>query len=195
MNKNEFLHKLKNSLNGLTEAEKNDILYDYEEHFSIGLEKGKTESEICESLGDPKTIAKQFRAEYAVKRAEEDKSTANILRAIFAAISLGFFNLIFMLGPFIALVATIFTFFIASGAVAVAGLIISVVSFFPSYLTVISSVPFNPAAGFFIGIGTAALGLIMLLGTICLAKFFYNLTIAYIKLNLKIITKQEVNNA
>ncbi|HOJ77488.1 MAG TPA: DUF1700 domain-containing protein [Bacillota bacterium] len=188
MNKDEFLNRLKNSLTGLTEAEKKDILYDYEEHFSIGLEKGKTESEICESLGDPKTIAKQFRAEYAVKRAEENKSTVNIIRAIIAALSLGFFNLVFMLGPFIALVVIIITFFIVSGVIAVTGLAIIPLSFLSNSFV-------NPAAGFFIAIGTTALGLLMFLGSFCLAKLFYNLTIAYLKLNLKIIIKQEANNA
>lgn len=192
MNKSEFLKTLKNALGGIPAKDLNDILYDYEEHFSIGTEKGKSEAEIGISLGDPKAIAKQFRAEYLVKQAEANKSTGNIFRAIFATLSLGFFNLVFMLGPFIAAVAILFAFWATSGAVTFAGLVVTAATFFPSTLFLNVSFPIYPVPGFFIGIGTIALGLLMGIGTFYATKGFYNLIIAYIKLNLKIITKQEV---
>lgn len=61
MNKQEFLKELKQNLRGFSQEEIDDILYDYEEHFSIGLSSGKTEEEIAEDLGNPKDIAQQYK--------------------------------------------------------------------------------------------------------------------------------------
>lgn len=58
--KSEFLYSLKNILSELPEQELKDIMYDYEEHFIIGLENGKSEEEMCEELGDPNEIAKNY---------------------------------------------------------------------------------------------------------------------------------------
>ncbi|MED3923350.1 DUF1700 domain-containing protein, partial [Priestia aryabhattai] len=46
MSKSKFLQQLNESLKPLSSKERADILQDYEEHFSIGLEEGKTEEEI-----------------------------------------------------------------------------------------------------------------------------------------------------
>ncbi len=60
MNKNEFLCQLENSLLRLSKSDRDDILLDYEEHFRAGAEKGMTEEEVAESLGNPGTIAEQY---------------------------------------------------------------------------------------------------------------------------------------
>ena len=60
MNKKEFILKLKESLIGMDQSEKREILLDYEEHFLDGLKSGRSEQEICDSLGDPKEIAKSL---------------------------------------------------------------------------------------------------------------------------------------
>lgn len=46
MTKNKFLQQLNASLKRLSEKERTDILKDYEEHFTFGLEEGKSEEEI-----------------------------------------------------------------------------------------------------------------------------------------------------
>lgn len=61
LTKQEYLKELKKNLRGFSQEEIDDILYDYEEHFSIGLSSGKTEEEIAEELGDPKDIAYQYK--------------------------------------------------------------------------------------------------------------------------------------
>jgi len=99
MNKKEFLGRLSELIKDIPEEEKKDILFDYEEHFRIGLEKGRKEEEIAASLGDPKIIAKQSRASCILREAEKTTSVNNIMRAIFAAVGLGFFNLVIVLGP------------------------------------------------------------------------------------------------
>ena len=67
MNKNEFIEILKSNLSKLPKDEIDDIIYDYEEHFRIGLENGKAESEIFSELGNPKAISKQFFADKSLQ--------------------------------------------------------------------------------------------------------------------------------
>lgn len=63
MTKTEFLQQLYNHLMSLTPSERDDIISDFEEHFTAGLENGKTEEQICEELGDPYTCALQYLKE------------------------------------------------------------------------------------------------------------------------------------
>jgi uncharacterized membrane protein len=72
MSKYEFMFRLEKAISSLSEAEKADILNDYEEHFRVGLEKGKTEAEICESLGNPEDLAASYFDE------QQSKSTPNV---------------------------------------------------------------------------------------------------------------------
>lgn len=60
MKKNEYLDLLRYYLSNLPKNVVDDIINDYEEHFSIGLENNKTEEEISDELGSPKFIAEQF---------------------------------------------------------------------------------------------------------------------------------------
>lgn len=58
--KKEFLERLAFRLSHFADAERDDILYDYEEHFQIGLERGESEADIIRKLGNPSTIAAQY---------------------------------------------------------------------------------------------------------------------------------------
>ncbi len=60
MNKNEFLCQLESALLRLSKSDRDDILLDYEEHFRAGAEKGMSEEEVSESLGEPAAIAEQY---------------------------------------------------------------------------------------------------------------------------------------
>ncbi|WP_185966751.1 DUF1700 domain-containing protein [Clostridium sp. HBUAS56017] len=64
MNKNEFFKILKEGLNDFPEKELQDILYDYEEHFSNAKADGKSDEEIIKELGDPYVIVNQYRSGY-----------------------------------------------------------------------------------------------------------------------------------
>ncbi len=103
MNKNEFMKELSRNLSNVSEEEKQDISTDYDEYFTIGIEQGRSEENVALSLGEPKTIAKQLRANYMIEKAQSTKSSINIGRAVIAAVGLGLFNII-LLGPFIAIV-------------------------------------------------------------------------------------------
>ncbi len=60
MNKTEFLEKLRNSLNEYGVKDAREIITDFEQHFEDGIAAGETEAQVCEKLGDPSEIAKQY---------------------------------------------------------------------------------------------------------------------------------------
>jgi uncharacterized membrane protein len=186
MNKIEFIKILKSGLKDLPKEEIDSILADYEEHFAIGKTKKKREDSIAKSLGDPKQIAKQYKVQSVVKQAEEKKSVKNILRAVFATISLGFFNLVFVLGIFIGLVGTLIGLFGVAMGIVAGGLVGLVASIFVSVLPgLFFGIP--AVAGMFVSIGLIALGVLFFIADCFLAKWFYKLTLAYLKFNVKIV--------
>lgn len=92
--KKEYLSVLHQLLRGIPESEINDILYDYEEYFNAGMQDGRSETELAQSLGDPKSVAKQLRAEYMVQLAKDTPNIRNMSNAILATIGLGFFKVV-----------------------------------------------------------------------------------------------------
>lgn len=193
MNKSEFLNVLERSLNGVPYEDKKEIMYDYEEHFRIGMENGKTEDEISESLGEPKTLARLYKANYRLEMAKEQPSYTNVFRAVFAAISLGFINLIFVLGPFIGLCAIVFALFVTAFAITFSGVAIFTSAFIPWVgMHVHLGVAFvSPIALIFLGIGLTALGSLFIIGDCFMAKYFYIGTVKYLKWNISIITDKK----
>lgn len=197
-NQKEFLLQLGEQLIGLNEESKKEILYDYEEHFNVGLSKGQSEEEIINRLGDPKLIASQYKFEKAIKQAEHKLTVSNVLKAILAGISLSLFNLIFVLGFYVAVVASIFALTISFVATAVAGLAGMVQAVLPFELSWFH----NPigietlgdrAITFFIGLGVVILSSLLIFLFIKLGKTVYKFTIKYLKANLEIIKKASIN--
>lgn len=107
MNKEQFIKQLNASLTRLSLEEREDILQDYEEYFEIGMEEGKSEQEISKSLGNPRQISKELMASFHLGQVEQTTSAGNVMRAVWAVIGLGFFNLVIVLGPFIALIGVV----------------------------------------------------------------------------------------
>ena len=190
MNKKEFLGRLSEIIKDIPEEEKKDILFDYEEHFRIGLEKGRKEEEIAASLGDPKVIAKQSRASCILKEAEKTTSASNIMRAIFAAVGLGFFNLVIILGPAMGLIGILVALFASAFAITISGAAVLFGTLMGPVFAWNMYIPFAAAVSIPLGIGLTALGLLSLIGAFYLTKFFYKLSIGYLKMNLQIITNR-----
>lgn len=60
MTRLEFIGRLSRALGNLPIKEREEILSDFSEHFSLGEQDGKTEEQICEDLGTPEDCAKQY---------------------------------------------------------------------------------------------------------------------------------------
>lgn len=191
--KDNYINEMKSFLSNLPSEEREDILYDYEEHFQMGLEEGKTEEEIIDALGNPKTIAKQYNASYMINKAEDTTSTSNVLGAIFAAVSLGFFNLIFVLGPFLGVVGVLIGLFAAALGVIIGGAALFIGAIFgpafPAYIDLPTVMSSNVLATVFLSFGLTSLGILFFIGCCYLAKFISVLTLKYLKLNLKVIQR------
>ena len=185
MTQHEFIDSLSRHLRGLTEEEKKDILADYQEHFAIGKESGKSEEEISAALGDPRALAKQYRAETMVRRVQEKHSVTNVLNVIIAALALGMFNLIFVLPLFFAVLGVLIGLLAASVGVALGGLGAAIGSILALIIPwgipgVVSGV------GLFTGIGLAALGILMGVGCFYVIKYTGIGLVKYVKFNIDI---------
>jgi uncharacterized membrane protein len=193
MNRNEFISKLHNTLGDISPAAKDEIMYDYREHFDIGLEQGKTEEEICAGLGDPRSIAKQYRAEYMVNKADVDKTAFNALRAVFAGLSLGFFKLIFLAPVMAAIIGVLACFFVVTGGLVLGGIgLFTAILLAPLLPQWISIPDINPVILILCSISLISSGMLSGIGTVKLTKFAYKLIINFIRSNLKIINKHEM---
>ncbi|MBZ9607715.1 DUF1700 domain-containing protein [Clostridium estertheticum] len=186
MNKNQFMKELSRNLPKVPEEEKQDILTDYDEYFTIGTEQGRSEEDIALSLGEIRTIAKQLRANYMIEKAQNTKSSGDIGRAVIAAVGLGFFNII-LLGPFIGIVGVLIGLYATAFGFAMSGIGVVLGTFlkpiFPQYI----SMDVNWIISIAIGIGLSALGSLMFIGCKHLTKWLYKVTIKYLKTNIKII--------
>jgi len=186
MTKNEFLEILRTNLKGLPEDEIKDILYDYNEHFLIGISKGRTEEEIATSLGNPKQLAKEIKANYHIIKVESGYSLRNLFQAVFASVGLGFFNLVFVVGPFLGIIGALIGLFVAGIVIIVSG---GVFFFLTLTNSTLIAIP-NITAGIFLSLALISFGILWTIGTIYLCKLFYQITIMYLRFNLNIITNR-----
>lgn len=190
MTKVEFLNELDRALSGVAYQDKQEIMADYEEHFRAGTEAGKTEEEISSALGNPRSIARAYRADYLVQKADNSASVGGILRAIFAVISLGFFNLVFVLGPFIALVSVVVALWAVGAGITIGGAFGALGSLvglaFPGIAHGIGPVGVVGIA--FLCVAVAALGVLLCIGMYYVTLGLYRLTVKYLKMNIRIIS-------
>ncbi|ASS74000.1 hypothetical protein CIG75_02730 [Tumebacillus algifaecis] len=177
-----FMTELDRLLKGVPDKERKELLADYEEHFYLATAEGKTEEDIVRALGSPKHIARELTATYHVEQAETKFSPSTILRAIFAVVSLGFFNLVFVLGPFFALIAVLVSLYVTAFSL----IVVPVASLFGQA---------GLGAGqfwltFFVALSCAALGVLMMVGLLYLTKWAYRLLVRYLQFNLQFIKQK-----
>ena len=188
MNKQEFMRKLGKSISGLPETEKQELLADYEEHFQNAIADGKTEEEIARALGNPNQIGRGMELEGLLGDGQTEGRGKRIIRALFASTSLGFFNVLFIVGPYAALVGGLIGLWAGAGALALAGvatiLALIVAPLFPAIIFIGG---INIAALVFACIGVSALGVLAVIGMWKLTKLFFEMTRRYVLFNLRIV--------
>ena len=83
MNKVEYLDALKAALKNTDQDIMNEIIADYEEHFQVGMENGKSEEQICEDLGSIEDLVKEIKEVYhtdkkdSKEKAKEESAEKN----------------------------------------------------------------------------------------------------------------------
>jgi hypothetical protein len=96
-----FLSRLRQGLKGLSPDEIDDIVMDYEAHFSDAIAAGRSETDVAASLGDPLQLGGELRAETKLRRWESRRSPHNFVQAGLGLVGLQAFN-IFILLPVVA---------------------------------------------------------------------------------------------
>ena len=189
MNKEEYLKKLANLVRKLPEEDREDLILDYNEHFIIGMENGRTEEEISKALGNPEIVAKQIKADYMVKKAENKPSPGSILEAVLAVAGLGLFNLMFVAGPSLILAVVILSLVAAGLAVIIIG-ILTMLSpllqiFFPQYINLpVKGGIWGTLIMVVGGIGVTVMGTFFVIIMAYAANRFYKMVIKLLKSNL-----------
>ncbi|MDD1719651.1 MAG: DUF1700 domain-containing protein [Methanoregulaceae archaeon] len=188
----EYITALKERLGKrLPPEEVEDILSDYREHFRMGRADGRSEAELCRSLGEADDVAREMVATHFVNKAGHTKSARNFSHAVLATLGLGLFNLVFVLVPIIVLAVLLAVIFLVGGAFIVFGPVAFVLALLQLAGTPFFALWANPLAGILFSVGITALGLLLIIGNYYLANFFYRLGIRYLKWNIRVIRGTE----
>ncbi|MBS0361473.1 MAG: DUF1700 domain-containing protein [Proteobacteria bacterium] len=167
MTRQAFMARLREGLRGLPLSVQADIVADYENHFNEGAAAGRSEAEVAAALGDPTRLARELRAEFGLKRWEEERSASAGASAIFAVLGLGAIDILILLPILMGVGATLF------------GLGVAVVAVFFAGGVVFAAGPFNhfpggPAASVLAGVGlmagAASAGAVLAIATIGLVN-------------------------
>ena len=177
--KEQYMNELDQLLAIIPEAERREWLYDYYMHFEQAALNGQTEHEAALELGDPKMIANELLLVYRVNQAETNHSFSKLSRAVFATVSLGLFNVIFVLGPYIACIAILITLWVLPLTLAFAGGAILFETLAYSTFTIPQAIA--------LGLISVSITILLVIGLIALTKLFFKLTLKYLKFNTRII--------
>lgn len=179
MNKEQFLKELQKAISKLPKDEQAEIVQDYKEYFEIGQLEGKTEMEITKSLGHPKHIGKDLVATYQIEKVEKDATIGNFMKATWLVIGLGFFNLVIVLGPFLALAGVVLSAWVAGIALLSAPLLVLInVAMYPEIFALYD---------LFNSLVLCGVGLFVTLGSYKITKLCMNGFIRYLKYNTKVV--------
>lgn len=74
MNKVEYLDALKAALKDTDKEIMEEIISDYEEHFQVGVENGKSEEQICDDLGSIEDLVQEIKEVYQTDQKAEKTS-------------------------------------------------------------------------------------------------------------------------
>ena len=135
MTQEEFLKKLRRGLSGMSQAQIEDIISDYEAHFDAGRQAGRSEEAVAAALGDPRRLARELRLEAGIRRWQEERNPSSAVAAIVAFISLGAIDIIFLLPILAFVMLMLFAFYLASFAMLVLGAIVFLVGPFMGILS------------------------------------------------------------
>lgn len=178
MNQEQFLKELSILLQHLPAEEREDILYDYKEHFAIGLADGKSEEEICRNLGSPKLIVKELQTINKIDLGKNEPTARNPVTAVLAAIGLCFFNLIFVLGPVVGIFSAVLGFF-ASAIVMIFAPLLKLLDIVINSDTTLSDI--------FVSLIACGVGILLLLGLIPATKWLWKVLLSYLNWNIRVI--------
>jgi len=205
MDRYEFLKILSDGLISFPEKERNEILYDYEEHFRVGGSRGKSDSEIIMELGDPYMIVAQYKYNYS-NNYTESKNTDNFNNSYYNSNPnysqdndyyknkksplpqpLKIVVLVAIIVTCLPVIGSIVSFIIGLYGTSI-GLVIGGIgmmlggitgSIASSFIYIPASIPLS--ALILVGIGTICLGILLFIASLWVTRFIYSLILKLIK--------------
>lgn len=198
MNKHEFLHSLREKLNGFTEADINDYLEYYSEMIDDRVEEGLTEEEAVADIGTPEDIASRIISEASFSKLIKAKLTPKhklkaweiVLLALGSPVWLSlaiaaFAVLVSLIVSVVAMVISLYAVTIALCASLLGG-IAGCIS---------NSILGNPRLGFVLlscGLCAGGMGILMFIGMVKLTKLLFSLCKKLtIQIKSRLIRKEE----
>jgi uncharacterized membrane protein len=103
MSRTLFIARLRQGLRGLAPDEIDEIVMDYEAHFSDAIAAGRNEVDVAASLGDALQLGNELRAEAKLKRWEERRNPRTFVQASLGLVGLQAFNIFILLPVILAL--------------------------------------------------------------------------------------------
>lgn len=190
MNKEEFLKLLKFELQAKGVSGIDDIMTDYEEHFSHGLSKGKSEEEISKNLGSPLTLASAYKTDSMIREVKNTDKGFNMklaLKVVIRLLVLAPFNLIVLFIPGMI----VFGLLVGGwgAAIGLGGASLGVLGFMPQAASLSLSV-WAWIAGF--SLSLTLLGVAVLLGMVMfmISKYLLIGLISYLQWNVKFVLEK-----
>ncbi len=180
MTRTEFLDNLRKGLKGLPAATIDDIVADYDTHFSDALAAGRSEADVASALGDPQRLARELRAEAGVKNWETAKTPSSALSAIAALIGLGALDILVLIPVIGGVAGSLIGVFTAAIGIFIGGGVLFAVG---PFLGLPGGVIGMLLAGFGVMAGAVAVGAL----TIALTIWLVNGVIWYARLHYRVL--------
>jgi uncharacterized membrane protein len=99
-----FIARLRQGLKGLSPDEIDEIVMDYEAHFSDAIAAGRSDGDVAASLGDAMQLGSELSAETKLRRWELRRNPRTFVQAGLGLAGLQAFNIVLLL-PVIAVLA------------------------------------------------------------------------------------------
>ena len=180
MTRTEFLENLRRGLSGMPQVTIDDIIADYDAHFSDALAAGRNEADVAEALGNPARLARELRAEAGMKSWETSKSPSSATSAILGIVGLGALDILILIPIFSGLVGTLIGVFTAAIGTFIGG---GVIFAGGPFMGLPGGVLGALLGGFGLMAGALAVGLLALAATIGLV----NATVWYARLHYRVV--------
>ncbi|MCX6131305.1 MAG: DUF1700 domain-containing protein [Proteobacteria bacterium] len=194
MQEHNFIVELNKVLGSMPATQREDVLQDYRAHVFEARERGKTDEQIADALGDPKTIGRTIVADYHMNRISQPSegqklstSLYHMIRAFFVLISILAFNFFFMLWPILGMAIALGVLWILAGVAVFVGLILGFAALLGNMVTPVAIGIFAKLAISFYSFSVFGFALLSCFALYFSSRFFLMSLLKYIKLNAKVI--------
>ncbi|MGI6705835.1 MAG: hypothetical protein ACOX6S_06100 [Clostridia bacterium] len=170
MTREEFLEALSRLLVDLPEQERIRALWKYSEAFT--MMEGCQEEDPDSIRDNLRRIARICRARFRLGHAEKSGKLSDLMTVVFYTIRLGTGQALLIGFLFLLLFLMVIAFYTAAVLTAVTGMAMALSVLMDTIYPLALDFTIQPTAALLIGIGTACLGLLVIIGTWCLTCIF-----------------------